>query len=77
MRAGQHEQEERPPRKAVPTNAPHKEKEGSAMLRPYRGSARVRAYFVWSCFVDSRKTWPTMARVLGLILSRESCGVCQ
>jgi len=37
----------------------------------------LRFHFAWSCFTLSRKTWPTMARVLGLILSSESCGVCQ
>src|ERR1700691_6143464 len=29
-------------------------------------------HLVWSCLMDSRKTWPTTASVLGLILSSES-----
>jgi hypothetical protein len=52
MRARQHKQEERPAQKGSPYKCPAQSEEGAAMLRPYQG----RAYFVCSCFVDSRKT---------------------
>jgi hypothetical protein len=49
----------------------------SKSLLPNMVRHSVTLHLDWSWWTDSRKTWPTMASVLGLILSSESCGVCQ